>query len=163
MATPPAEWSVELKARIARAGWDLREFAESILKRQQIALTERRIRAAVENGDMTPEQGRERLAGVRRELAERDGGDDKLREFQQQVIQTAMAAAPQDWSDELKAQIVRGGWDLEEFTEAILGRQAAGDEVDEVTSDLTEPAGTGTAVRESSWGQVKAGAAADSD
>jgi beta-lactamase regulating signal transducer with metallopeptidase domain/polyhydroxyalkanoate synthesis regulator phasin len=245
MATPPAEWSVELKARIARAGWDLREFAEGILKRQQIALTERRIRAAVENGDMTPEQGRERLAGVRRELTERssdtdfdaverriraavengdmtpeqgrerlaaahaeiearsndtdlgarerriraaiengditpeqgrerlaaarrelaagDGGDDRLREFQRQVIQTAMAAAPQDWSDELKAQIVRAGWDLEEFAEAILGRQAAGDEVDEVTNDLTETAGTGTAVRERSWGQVKAEAAADSD
>ena len=204
MATPPAEWSDELKARIARAGWDLREFAESILKRQQIALTERRIRTAIENGDMTPEQGRERLAAALRELTERssdtdlealerrirtaiengdmtpeqgrerlaaarrelaadDGGDDRLREFQRQVIQTAMAAAPQDWSDELKAQIVRAGWDLEEFTEAILGRQAAGDEVDEVTNDLTETAGTGTAVRERSWGQVKAEAAADSD
>ena len=64
----------------------------------------------------------------------------------------AMAAAPEEWSDELKAAIVRAGWDLDDFTEGIRQRQAAGSNVTDLSQiiiDLT------TSVEESSWGQVK--------
>ena len=37
MATPTDEWSDELKAAIARAGWDLDEFTEGVRARQQMA------------------------------------------------------------------------------------------------------------------------------
>ena len=34
MATPVDDWSDELKAKIARAGWDVDEFAEGVRRRQ---------------------------------------------------------------------------------------------------------------------------------
>ena len=37
MAQPPEEWSEELKAAIARVGWNLEEFAESVRQRQKTA------------------------------------------------------------------------------------------------------------------------------
>jgi polyhydroxyalkanoate synthesis regulator phasin len=37
LATPPSEWSDELKIKITRLGWDLDEFTEGILARQDLA------------------------------------------------------------------------------------------------------------------------------
>ena len=108
---------------------------------------------AVEAGELTPEEGRERYEAARQALGERgEGGDDQLREFQRSVIERAMAEAPEEWSDEMKAAIVRAGWDLDEFTEGIRQRQAAGTQVtalSQILIDLT------TSIEESSWGQIK--------
>ena len=85
----------------------------------------RRIRAAVAAGEMTPEQGRARYQAARESLADegdRDG-TDRLREFRRGVAERAMAMPPEEWDDELKAAIVRAGWDLDEFTEGIRQRQ----------------------------------------
>jgi hypothetical protein len=132
MATPPEEWSEELKAQITAAGYNLEEIAEKIRQRQHQRQQEasdldaigRRIRAAVERGELTPEEGRERMAAARRLQQEgHEENDDRLRAFRRGVVERAMATSPEEWSDELKAAIVRAGWDLEEFTEKIRQRQ----------------------------------------
>ena len=134
MSTDPDEWSDRLKAAILelRPGSTIEEIAEAIRQRQQAARDKagsdldvigHRIRAAVQSGDMTPEEGRKKMEEARQ--AADEGGGDRLREFQRQVAARAMATAPEEWSDELKAAIARAGWDLDEFTEGIRQRQAA--------------------------------------
>lgn len=164
MATDPDEWSDRLKDAILALMPDstIEEIAEGIRQRRQVARTKkdrasldldaigRRIRAAIEAGELTPEEGRAKYEEAQRAAGE--SGDDRLREFQRGVIARAMAAAPEEWSDELKAAIVRAGWDLDDFTEGIRQRQAAGSNVTDLSQiiiDLT------TSVEESSWGQVK--------
>ena len=122
----------------------------------------RRIRAAVEAGDLTPDEGRAKMAAVRQRLAAAaDGAPDaaRLRAYRRGVVARAMAAAPEEWPDELRAAIVRAGWDLAKFTEAIRERQSAADEAGE-TVDLMilvdSPTEEATAVEEATWGQVKA-------
>ena len=180
MATPPEEWSDELKAQITAAGYDLKETTEAIRQRQawaavaetpsedwtqeqrnqligagldpeevaaqmradeerdgrdtegvDIEAIEHRIREieeAIASGRITPEDGRRLIEETRRGAEEEDGRRDEeeaLRQFQRSVAERAMAAPPEEWSDELKAAIVRAGWDLDEFTEGIRQRQAA--------------------------------------
>ena len=124
MATDPDEWSEELKAAILELKPDstIEDIAEGVRQRQVLARTEQ------------------------------DEKGDRLRDFQRGVIERAMAEAPDEWSDELKAAIERAGWDLQEFTEGVHQRQAAGGEVTDlgqIRIDLN------TAVEESSWGQIK--------
>ena len=133
MATDPDEWSERLKAAILELapGHTLEEIAEGIRQRRAAAhesgsdleAVGQRIRAAVERGDLTAEEGRGRMAAARRQAAGTEGDNDRLREFQREVAEKAMAAKPEDWSDELKAQIARAGWDLEEFTTGIRQRR----------------------------------------
>ena len=67
-----------------------------------------------------------------------------------------MATAPENWSDELKAAIVCAGWDLEEFTEGVLQRQAVASESSGPSSTkLESQTEENTAVEESSWGRIK--------
>jgi len=69
----------------------------------------------------------------------------------------AMATAPEDWSDELKEQIVAAGYELESIMEKIRERQAqqgGGESLDLV--DLQDLGITSTAIEERSWGQLKA-------
>ena len=69
----------------------------------------------------------------------------------------AMATAPEDWSDELKEQIVAAGYELEDIMEKIRERQAqqgGGESLDLV--DLQDLGITSTAIEERSWGQLKA-------
>ena len=161
MHEPPEQWSDELKAAVVHLGWDLEEFTEGIRRRQaqrdaneesrpsdkgEPSLEDfgRRIRAAVEAGDLTPEEGREKLAAAR------------LRDFQRGVIQRAMHEAPEKWSGRLKEAISRAGWDLAEFTEGIRQRQAAaaaGTDVNAV--ELNSLFQLDTAIESSTWGQVK--------
>ena len=161
MYEPPEQWSDELKAAVVHLGWDLEEFTEGIRRRQaqrdaneesrpsdkgEPSLEDfgRRIRAAVEAGDLTPEEGREKLAAAR------------LRDFQRGVIQRAMHEAPEKWSGRLKEAISRAGWDLAEFTEGIRQRQAAaaaGTDVNAV--ELNSLFQLDTAIESSTWGQVK--------
>tara|TARA_B100000809_G_C14894268_1_gene443822 strand:+ start:147 stop:704 length:558 start_codon:yes stop_codon:yes gene_type:complete len=149
MATAPEEWSDELKGLIERAGWDLHEFTKGVRMRQQLAAVGREIRAAVERGEITAEQGRERMEVAHRDLQTRNR---KLREFQQGVVERAMATSPEEWSDELKALIVRAGWDPGAVAERVRRAQAADGETLEL-ADLRDE--TDTAVQARSWGQVK--------
>jgi hypothetical protein len=163
MATDPAEWSDDLKAAILELKPDstIEEIAEGIRLRHQHARSKpdkagldldaigRRIRAAIEAGELTPEEGRAKYEEAQRAAGDR--GDDRLREFQRGVIARAMAEAPEDWSDELKAAIARAGWDLDEFSEGIRLRQAGASE----STDLLQIFNSDTAVEESSWGGIK--------
>ncbi|HIG18796.1 MAG TPA: hypothetical protein EYQ31_16725 [Candidatus Handelsmanbacteria bacterium] len=153
MATAPEEWSDELKGLIERAGWDLHEFTKGVRMRQQLAAVGREIRAAVERGEITAEQGRERMEVAHRDLQTRqDDANRKLREFQQGVVERALATSPEEWSDELKALIVRAGWDPGAVAERVRRAQAADGETLEL-ADLRDE--TDTAVQARSWGQVK--------
>jgi hypothetical protein len=92
---------------------------------------------------------RQRQAWVESKRGEKG---DRLRDFRRGVIERAMAEAPDEWSDELKAVIKRAGWDLQEFSESIRQRQAAGNTVTDFSQILIDLA---TSVEETSWGQVK--------
>ncbi|MBT6618380.1 MAG: hypothetical protein HOB41_00720, partial [Gemmatimonadetes bacterium] len=124
MATDPDEWSEELKAAILELKPDstIEKIADGIRQRQAL------------------------MEGKRGEKG------DRLRDFQRGVIERAMAEAPDEWSDELKAAIERAGWDLQEFTEGVRQRQAAGTTVTDFSQILIDLA---TSVEETSWGQVK--------
>ena len=231
-ATAPEEWSQELKDQIVTAGYNVVDIAERVRLGQAAGRVRAagegdrenpdtdldaiglKIREAIERGEITPEEGREKMEAARRRVAgdegkrgeervwraamatdpdewseelkaailelkpdstiediaegvrqrqvlartEQDEKGDRLRDFQRGVIERAMAEAPDEWSDELKAAIERAGWDLQEFTEGVRQRQAAGGEVTDlgqIRIDLN------TAVEESSWGQIKKDAIED--
>ena len=130
----------------------------------------RRLEAAVERGELTAEEARERYAAALDKADVEEDDDAKLREFRKAVVQRAMALPPEEWSDELKKAILRAGWDLAEFTEGVRLRQQKAQDGDaqrgerasaNVEDDspnaisgesIAEPE---TAVKQSSWGQVK--------
>ena len=162
-STPPDQWSQELKDQIVAAGHDLEKIAERVrLHRarkdevaEQLDAIARRIRAAVEGGDLTAEEGRERMAEARRRLAEGDDGDKRLQAFRKAVIEEAMATPAEEWSHELKAKIERAGWDLEEFTAGVTARQEHARQTGENVAVPEGVDGADTAVEERTWGQVK--------
>ena len=127
MATPPEEWSDELKIQITAAGYDLEETTVGIFQRQAWAAV-----AETPAEDWTKEQRNqlieasldpEEVAAQMRERAAA-AADEALRAFQCGVAERAMAIPPEEWNDRLKAAIVQAGWDLDEFTEGIRQRQA---------------------------------------
>ena len=176
MAVDPEDWPDELEAQIVAAGYDLEEVRAGIKQRQEFAKIERRIRAAVESGDLTPDEGRARMEAARRAAGDRDG--DRMDAFRRGVIARAMAVAPEEWSDALKAAIVRAGWDVDEFAEGVRRRQQAAIAGDRRTQNDTDSApvlqsaasGTksinqessgddnigNTAIEQTAWGQIKA-------
>lgn len=208
--TAPEDWPAELQAQLVAAGHDVEALAERVRMGQQKQQSDRpitleeiglRIRAALQAGELTPEEGREKMAAARQSVetgsknsldleaigrriraaiargkltpeegrekmdafrlrlaAGADGRDDRLREYRRGVIARAMAAPTEAWSDELKAAIVRAGWDLGEFTEGVHKRQQM--ETDgENPGPTADAAGKATAVEETSWGQAKVGIA----
>jgi transposase-like protein len=114
-----------------------------------------RLKAAIL--ELRPDSTIEEIADAirQRQQAVREGGDERLREFQRGVAERAMAMDPDEWSDELKAAIARAGWDLDEFTEGIRQRQAAMSESSTQSTGLESQADENTAIQESSWGKVK--------
>ena len=176
MATDPDEWSEELKAAILELKPDstIEEIADGIRQRQALMEgkrgEERVWRAAMATDpdewseelkaailELKPNSTIAEIAeGIRQRQAlvesKRDEDGDRLRDFRRGVIERAMAAAPEEWSDELKAAIKRAGWDLQEFTEGVRQRQAAGTTVTDFSQILIDLA---TSVEETSWGQVK--------
>jgi len=142
--TSPEGWSDALKGQIAAAGHDVEAIAERVRQGQtrqedgpedrgrdtaavdgtvpDLADIERRIQAAIENGNLTPEEGRERLEAARRSAGDR-GGDDRLQDPDAVDWPAVMAVDPEDWPDELEAQIVAAGYDLEEVRAGIKQRQ----------------------------------------
>ena len=172
MATDPSEWSEELKAMILELKPDstIEEIAEGIRQRQarmrekegetvDFDALNRKIQTAVDAGELTPEAGRRKLEAMRRAMATGGRGDrggkgdtDRIREYREGIVARAMAEAPEQWSDELKAHIERAGWDLEKFTEGIRQRQAAGTRVTDFSQLLIE---LSTVAEQTSWGEIK--------
>ena len=172
MATDPSEWSEELKAMILELKPDstIEEIAEGIRQRQarmrekegetgDFDALNRKIQTAVDAGELTPEEGRRKLEAMRRAMAAGGRGDrgskadtDRTREYREGIVARAMAEAPEQWSDELKAHIERAGWDLEKFTEGIRQRQAAGTRVTDFSQLLIE---LSTVAEQTSWGEIK--------
>ena len=172
MATDPSEWSEELKAMILELKPDstIEEIAEGIRQRQarmrekegetvDFDALNRKIQTAVDAGELTPEEGRRKLEAMRRAMATGGRGDrggkgdtDRIREYREGIVARAMAEAPEQWSDELKAPIERAGWDLEKFTEGIRQRQAAGTRVTDFSQLLIE---LSTVAEQTSWGEIK--------
>ena len=133
MATPPEEWSDELKTQITAAGYDLDETTVGIRMRQAWAAVaqspadewtqEQRI-LLIEAG-LDPEEVAAQMLAAEEHDGRSADEDEALREFQRGVAVRAMAIPPEEWNDRLKAAIVQAGWDLDEFTEGIRQRQAA--------------------------------------
>ncbi len=110
----------ELKARLLALEPDntIEEIAEAVRKRQEgtgpdLEATVRRIRAAVENGELTAEEGRRKMEAVRKRTA---GRDAMLSDFHRGVVERVIATPPEEWTEELKADIALAGWDLDELT-----------------------------------------------
>ena len=130
----------------------------------------RRLEAAVERGELTAEEARERYAAALDKADVEEDDDAKLREFRKAVVERAMSLPPEEWSDELKRAIQRAGWNLDEFTEGVRLRQQKSQDGDDkrgerlninleddssnaISGESTaEPE---TAVKQNSWGQVK--------
>ena len=177
MATDPSKWSEELKAMILELKPDstIEEIAEGIRQRQarmrekegetvDFDALNRKIQTAVDAGQLTPEEGRRKLEAMRRAMATGGRGDrgnkadtDRIRAYREGIVARAMAEAPEQWSDELKAHIERAGWDLEKFTEGIRQRQAAGTRVTDFSQLLIE---LSTVAEQTSWGEIKKGVGA---
>ena len=178
MATDPSEWSEELQAMILELKPDstIEEIAEGIRQRQarmrekegqtvDFDALNRKIQAAVDAGELTPEEGRRKLEAMRRAMAAAGRGDrgskadtDRIRAYREGIVVRAMAEAPEQWNDELKAHIERAGWDLEKFTEGIRQRQAAGTRVTDFSQLLID---LSTSVENGSWGKIKKDVGAD--
>ena len=124
MAQDANEWSEELKKELLRLKPDssIEEIAEQIRKRQIHA----RIQEAVDNGEITREEGKERLD----RLAPPDkrpnnpDKDSEIETFRRGVLARAKMQDPGEWSDELKAAIVRAGWEIKEIAEKFHGEKS---------------------------------------
>ena len=125
-ATDPDEWSEELKAGLALPdSTTIEEIAEGIRQRrlwQEAHATdpdewseELKARLRAFEPDITIEQ----IAKAVRKSQE--DARPHLRALV--VVERAMATPPEEWSEELKADIERDGWDLDEFSEGIRSRR----------------------------------------
>ena len=84
-----------------------------------------RIRAAIERGELTPEEGRKKMEAARQPKHMGEGDRFRKQDRDDGVDwDTAKSTAPEDWSDELKAQMVAAGYDPDQIAEKIrMGRQ----------------------------------------
>ena len=121
MAQDPDEWSDELKEKLLRLKPDstIEQLAEGVRTRQLHA----KIHESVKNGEMTHEEAKERLDRLapptkRQNNPDKDSEKEK---FRQGVLARAKIQDPREWSDELKAAIVRAGWNIEEIAEKFHG------------------------------------------
>ncbi len=144
--TAPEEWSEELKSQIIAAGYDLEAIAERIrLGQQEDArrtegdgdsdrLAEFQRGVAARAMAIPPEEWNERLkAAIVRAGWDLDEFTEGIRQRQAFAHQAkredgidwrAVAAMPpEEWSEELKSQIIAAGHDLEEIAERIRLRQ----------------------------------------
>ena len=124
MAQDPNDWSEELTKELLRLkpNTNIEEIAEQIRIRRFHA----RIQEAVKNGEITREEGKERLD----QLAPPDkrpnnsGNDSEIETFRRGVLARAKMQDPEEWTDELKAAIVRAGWEIEEIAEKFHGEKS---------------------------------------
>ena len=137
-ATAPEEWSQELKDQIVAAGYNVVDIAERVRLGQAAGRVRAagegdredpdtdldaiglKIREAIERGEITPEEGREKMEAARRLAA----GDEGKRGGER-VWRAAMATDPDEWSEELKAAILELKPDstIEDIAEGVRQRQ----------------------------------------
>jgi hypothetical protein len=123
-----------------------------------------RIRMAIERGDLTPEEGRKKMEAIHRSKHKGDGDRPRKLDRDDGVDwDTAKSTAPEDWSDELKAQMVAAGYDPDQIAERIrMGRQGEEGKTTEkvdlkaVKQKLETAVKAGTITREEADARLKA-------
>ena len=124
MAQDPDKWSDELKNNLLRLKPDstIEELAEGIRTRQLHA----KIHESVKKGEMSREEAKKQLDRLS-PPTKRPNNTDKnyeIEKFRNGVLARAKMQIPADWSDELKAAIVRAGWDVEEIAKKFHGNKS---------------------------------------
>ena len=162
MVQDPSEWSDTIKAAILelKPNSTIEEIAEGIRHRQRYMHLSEQLRAAVETGEITPEQAKQKLEEARskmgRDANQRGGG--RLAEFRRGVLKRAMAQDPNQWNQRLLEAIARAGWDAETVADRIRAHRARSGEGNAATRDLAqfvEELQLDTSVQTQSWGNIK--------
>ena len=162
MAQDPSEWSDRLKAAILelKPKSTLEEIAEGIRQRQRYMQLSERLRTAVEAGEISPEEARQKLEEERSKMGRDAGprGGDRLAEFRRGVLELAMAEDPDQWNQLLLEAIARAGWDAEALADRIRAHRARSSEGEATLRDmaqLVEELQLDTSVQTRSWGEIK--------
>ena len=162
MAQDPSEWSDRLKAAILelKPNSMLEEIAEGIRHRQRYMQLREHLRAAVEAGEITPEEAKQKLEEARSKIGRDAGqrGGDRLAEFRRGVLERAIAEDPDQWSQRLLEAIARAGWDAEALADRIRAHRARNSEGKATLRDmaqLVEELQLDTSVQTRSWGEIK--------
>ena len=162
MAQDPSEWSDRLKAAILelKPKSTLEEIAEGIRQRQQYMQLSERLRTAVEAGQITEEEAKQKLEEARSKMGRDTGtrGQNRLAEFRRGVLERAMAEDPDQWNQRLLEAIARAGWDAEALADRIRAHRARNSEGEATLRDmaqLVEELQLDTSVQKRSWGEIK--------
>ena len=180
IATPPEEWSEELKAQIVAAGYDLAAIEARARRAQGRSIT----RSTADGGgdlESTGDDGGEQAAtdpATSRRSRSRgtaDSGEDlepTANDGEEQQARTrsrtrtapsgdsdaidwdAIIATPSaEWSEATKEQIIAAGYDPEAIAERIRRAREKNEQAPQATEIL---AAFDTAVEDNSWGRIKA-------
>ena len=162
MAQDPSEWSDRLKAAILKLkpNSTLEEIAEGIRHRQRYMQLREQLHAAVEAGEITREEAKQKLEEARSKMGRDAGqrGGDRLAEFRRGVLERAIAEDPDQWNQRLLEAIARAGWDAEALADRIRAHRARNSEGRATLRDmaqLVEELQLDTSVQTRSWGEIK--------
>ena len=162
MAQDPSEWSDRLKAAILelKPNSMLEEIAEGIRHRQRYMQLREQLHAAVEAGEITREEAKQKLEEARSKMGRDAGqrGGDHLTEFRRGVLERAIAEDPDHWNQRLLEAIDRAGWDAEALADRIRAHRARNSEGRATLRDmaqLVEELQLDTSVQTRSWGEIK--------
>ncbi len=162
MAQDPSEWSDRLKAAILelKPNSMLEEIAEGIRHRQRYMQLREQLHAAVEAGEITREEAKQKLEEARSKMGRDAGqrGGDHLAEFRRGVLERAIAEDPDQWNQRLLESIARAGWDAEALADRIRAHRARNSEGRATLRDmaqLVEELQLDTSVQTRSWGEIK--------
>ena len=162
MAQDPSEWSDRLKAAILelKPNSTLEEIAEGVRHRQRYMQLREQLHAAVEAGEITREEAKQKLEEARSKMGRDAGqrGGDHLAEFRRGVLERAIAEDPDQWNQRLLEAIARAGWDAEALADRIRAHRARNSEGRATLRDmaqLVEELQLDTSVQTRSWGEIK--------
>ena len=162
MAQDPSEWSDRLKAAILelKPNSTLEEIAEGVRHRQRYMQLREQLHAAVEAGEITREEAKQKLEEARSKMGRDAGqrGGDRLAEFRRGVLERAIAEDPDQWNQRLLEAIARAGWDAEALADRIRAHRARNSEGRATLRDmaqLVEELQLDTSVQTRSWGEIK--------
>ena len=162
MAQDPSEWSDRLKTAILelKPNSTLEEIAEGIRHRQRYMQLREQLHAAVEAGEITREEAKQKLEEARSKMGRDAGqrGGDHLAEFRRGVLERAIAEDPDQWNQRLLEAIARAGWDAEALADRIRAHRARNSEGRATLRDmaqLVEELQLDTSVQTWSWGEIK--------
>ena len=162
MAQDPSEWSDRLKAAILelKPNSTLEEIAEGIRHRKRYIQLREQLHAAVEAGEITREEAKQKLEEAHSKIGRDAGqrGGDHLAKFRRGVLERAIAEDPDQWNQRLLEAIARAGWDAEALADRIRAHRARNSEGRATLRDmaqLVEELQLDTSVQTRSWGEVK--------